>query len=925
MGQNVAQFRWWTRRTIGIEAVNAELEEEGPSASRGFGHRARWRGGSITVVDTLLGSRRACCMNRVGAPPFSAFPGAFALPALIGLIGLSIAGSPAAFAQAVPDPRTQIALPNSQSAAVEDATALLVNPAGIAFVEGFELNLGGFVRANEARAQTDLDATVVTTPLSGFGLGLGAGLTVADGSSSVLRTSAALALAAGHSLSLGAALHGFTSLSGGSQPDWLVDVGAQIRPARWMALGLGIEGLGGESVGALELAPASARLGLSLRPVGEIVTVGVDARLVPGSRDIGSSRYAGEATVVPGAAVRVDLGGLALSVGASMSNLGANVPGDPELEVNGVLEINGGHLGATLLGGVDSILADSQGGAGGARLRASSARWTSLFPEKGRWLSFRLEGEGVQAEDDDGSLLSQLFAEEPRAMNVLAALHNAIEDESIDGVVLELRGLQLGWGRLAELRTALAGLRDAGKKVVVYLDGGDDGDVFLASIADRVYLTPAGSLDFNGLRAEMTYFGDTLEKIGVEVEAVSAGRYKSAPRQFTSDEPSPEEIEVQNALLDGVFGALTESVAAGRGLKVEEVKAIIDRGGLTSTEALEARIIDGVAYRDELKARVEELAGHPVFLEERVLRREERVVRWDTPPRIAVIPVEGTIAMAAGLELFDGGAGAQDIIDALENASSDPDVRAIVLRIDSPGGDALASDLIWRAVIKARDKKPVIASLGDVAASGGYYVASAAHTILAEPNTITGSIGVFGLLFNIERLADDWGVRAYPLERGAVPGPSIFRSLDETERAALQRSVDATYDRFLEAVITGRGQQSGLDKEALRAVADGRVWTGSQAQERKLVDSMGGILDALAEARKRAGLSEDEPIALDVMTGGGGDFGRLTGLARLFASPDRDGMARAVRLLLGDPAALGFALDHEGRPLAVSPVSVHVE
>lgn len=830
-----------------------------------------------------------------------------------------------ASAQGVPDARTGIALPMSQSAAVEDATALLVNPAGIAFVEGFELNLGGFVRTNGVGGQTDLDATLVSTPMKGLGFALGAGLTVTDGSTSVLRTSAGLALAAGQAFSLGGALHGFTSLIGGTQPDWLFDVGAQLRPARWMALGIGIEGIGGEGVGALELGPAAGRLGLSLRPIGETLTLGVDARFIPGSRDPASAAYVGAASVVPGAVARLDLGGVAVSAGVSMKNLGAVAPAPPDLEVMGALELNGNHLGANLLGGVDGLLGNSQSGAGGLRLRVSSAEWTPVFPDRGRWLSFALAGDGVPVEERDDSLLSQLFADEPEAITVLAALHNAVKDESIEGVVLEMRGLSLGWGRLAELRMALTRLRGAGKKVVVHLDGGDDGDVFLASVADRVYLTPSGSLDFNGLRADMTYFGDTLDKIGVQAEAISAGRYKSAPRQLTAGEPSPEELEVQNALLDGVWGALTEMVAAGRGLTVDEVKAIIDRGGLTSSAAVETRIVDGLAYRDELKARVEELAGRPVFIEERFLDSEDRVVRWESPPRIALIPVEGNISMGGGFDLFGGGASAKHIIDAVESAAGDSDVRAIVLRIDSPGGDALASDLIWHAVMKAREKKPIIASLGDVAASGGYYIASAAHTIVAEANTITGSIGVFGLLFNVEELADDWEVQTYPLERGALPGPSVFRSLTDAERASLQRSVDATYDRFLDAVTAGRGQQSGLDKEELRAVAEGRVWTGAQAQERKLVDTLGGILDALEEARSRAGLGTDEAITLDVRSGDGDGLGRLTGLARLFMAPGTDGVAQAVRLLLGDPRAAAFVLAHEGRPLAVTPVRLHVE
>jgi protease-4 len=822
----------------------------------------------------------------------------------------------------VPDPRTGVTLPNAQSAAVEDATALLVNPAGIALVEGFELNLGGLLRTNGTSGQTDVDTTLVTTPMGGLGLGIGAGLSMPAGKTPRGRFSLGVGTAANRSFSLGAALHAIAALQGGSSADWLVDVGAQIRPARWLGVGLVVEGLGDQDLG-----PATARAGVSLRPFGELLTVGVDGRVVPGSRDLGSERWSSEMSFVPGVSARLDLGGVALTAGGSLKNLGAVVPGPPELELVAALELNGANLGATLQGGVDGLFTGTNHGIAGARVRASSSRYPALFGESGRWLALRLAGEGVMAKDEgDEGLLASLFAEEPQAITVLAALHNAAEDPSVEGVLLHLQGLNLGLGRMAELRAVLVKLREAGKKVVVHLEGGDDADVFLASAADRIYLTPAGSLELNGLRAEMTYLGDTLAKIGVEAEAVSAGRYKSAPRQFTSNEPSPEEIEVQNALLDGAWQSITSMIAAGRGLTVDEVKAIIDKGGLTSAEAVSSKIVDGVAYTDELQARVEELAGHPVNLEERFLKREDRVIRWDAPARIALIPVEGTIAMSGGFDLLGGGgASAESLVEAIQRAANDDGVRAIVLRIDSPGGDALASDLIWHAVMKAREKKPVIASMGDVAASGGYYVASAADTILAEPNTITGSIGVFGLLFNVERLADDWGVRTYPFERGALPGPSVFRPLNDAERAALQRGVDATYERFIASVIAGRGKASGLTEEKLREVAEGHVWTGDQAKEKKLVDAIGGVLDALELARERAGLKEDEEVALDVVTGAPDGLGKLVGLARVLAPSGSEGVVRAARLLLGDPAALTFVLDHEGQPMAVAPVTWHVE
>ncbi len=849
-------------------------------------------------------------------PPLPAPRASFALAALV----LS-ATAVEARAQGVPDPRTGIDYPQAQSAAVEDATALMVNPAGLAMMEGSELNLGAFLRAGDNVGATDVDGTVALVPGDGFGLALGGGLTVPLNDVPRLRTSAGLAVGAGRAVSLGVGLHTYTPLAGGGRPDFLVDVGTQLRPSRWLALGAELEGLGNQ-----DIVPTSARVGVSIRPFTELLTVGADARVVPGSRNIASSAWASDLTVVPAAVVRLDLGGLAFSVGANLKNVGAHTASPTELEVLGTIELNGEHIGLAASGGAGGILAAGQQGLAGVRLRASGAQYPGLFPSSGRWLTMTLTGEGVPVDKDHG-ILNQLFGERPQAIAVLNGLRHVAEDPSVEGVVLRVKGMSLGWGRLAEIRAVLEKMRASGKKVVVHLDGGDDADVYLASVADKIYLTPSGGLELNGLRADLTYFGDTLDKVGVEAEAVTAGRYKSAPRTFTSDEPSPEELQVEDALLDGVFGALTEMVAKGRGLSVDDVKAVIDLGGLTAQQAVDKKIVDGLAYEDELQDKVKDLAGHAVNFEEDFLDPTTHEVRWDDPPRIALIPVVGDITMGDGRGgLFGGGgAGSSTIIDSVNDAANDDNVKAIVLRIDSPGGDALASDLIWHAVMKAREKKPVIASMGDVAASGGYYVASAAQEIFAEPNTITGSIGVFGLMFNVERLADDWGVRNVQLQRGKLPGPSLLHGLNEDERAALQGSVDATYQHFLEAVVTGRGKVSGLDKETLEPIAQGHVWTGAEAKERKLVDTIGGIGDALQEARKRAALGPDEEVGLDVLTGRESSLLKLAGLAEVAAGGARAAsLERAVRLLLGDPDALALAVESEGRPLAVAPMRVRV-
>lgn len=823
-------------------------------------------------------------------------------------------------AQGLPDATLGSVVPMAQAAAVEEATALLVNPAGLAYLEGTELDLGAAFRADGLASRTDADGTLAISLGDGVALGLGSGLSVADGAAPRLRGSAGLALGGGP-LALGAAFHALQPLAAGRTTDLLVDVGGQLRPARFLAFGAGIEGMGQRASGS-----ATGRLGVSVRPGAEWLTLGVDARLVPGG-SFGAPEWINRMAVMPAFTARVELGGFAVTAGSTVTGLGLAPTAPPSFDLLVSLEVNGEHVGARALGGVDGVLGSAPGGMGGVRMRASSAAWESIWPSGGRWEELTLTDEGEPQERAEG--LAALFADRPSALEVLAALDDAADDADIDGVLLKLRGLSLGWARLAELRASLLRLKDAGKKVVVHLESGDDADLFLASAADRIYLVPSGQLMVDGLRAEMSYFARALDKLGVHAEAVAAGRYKSAPRAVTHDEPSPEELEVENALLDGVYAALVDAIASGRGLGVDEVKVIIDRGGLTAEQALEAKLIDGLCYDDELDDKLADLAGFKVATRATLLRHTERDLRWDAPPRIAVIPVQGSIAMHgdSGFPFGGAAAGADDFVDAVERAAKDDEVKAIVLRIDSPGGDALASDLMWRAIMKAREEKPVIASMGDVAASGGYYVAAAAHHIFAEDTTITGSIGVFGLLFNVEGLADELGVRSFSLERGANPGPSILRPLTDGQRRALEGSIEATYDRFLTAIVAGRGEAMGLDKDGLRGLAEGRVWTGAQAIERKLVDERGGVLAALAEARDRAGIAADEPIIVDVMTPSAGALADVLGLGVMLFGAEGDAAAwRSVaRLLVGDPARAAFALHHEGRPLALLPATLTLE
>lgn len=807
-------------------------------------------------------------------------------------------------AQGLSDARSGAAFSNTQTAAVDDATALFVNPAGLGAVSGFELGAGyasrfrgvGFDHVGDGSAAL---SGPLGTVAAGFTFD-----TPSQGAPS-WRTSIGAGLQLDEGVLVGASLHSINGVTA------TVDLGTQLRLGRGVAVGLVGEALGSTA--------NAARMGLSLRPIDEVLTLGVDARFKPGAGDATQAFLGGSFT--PGLTARLHVGGVVFGLGTELHNLGGIGP--LTATATAMVQLDLDHVGVALQGGAEGLGDDVINSVVGARGRLSSTQWDSLLPASGRWLELRLAGDGGVVDDDD-SLWDTLFGETPTATRVLTALDNAADDPGIEGVFVRLEGLSMGFGSAAELRASIVRLRAMGKKVAIYMVGGDDVDAWVASAADRVWLTPSSGLSVDGVRGRLVYLRDALGRIGIAAEAVSAGRYKSAPRTFTHTEPSPEELEVEASLLDGAYNALVQGLAEGRHKSEDEIKAAIDLGGLSAPEALERGLVDALAYPDEVGDLLAAFAGRErLTTERRFIDVSPKRERWGQAARIAVVPVTGTIQMGrSGGGLFSGNnAGADDVVEAINAAAGDDSVVAIVLRIDSPGGDALASDLMWRAAMRARDKKPLIASMGDVAASGGYYVASAAHAIFAEENTITGSIGVFGLLFNAEGLLGDLGVRSVELKRGALPGPDLFRGVTDEERARLQQSVNATYERFLDAVVTGRGAER-VTKDKLRELAEGRVWTGAQALQHALVDEQGSIIDALRLARERAGLTATEEIELAIFTGkddlpGLGALGGVMGAA--FGLPRAEAMQQAARLLFGDPALAELAATSNGRTLVLAP------
>jgi protease IV len=440
----------------------------------------------------------------------------------------------------------------------------------------------------------------------------------------------------------------------------------------------------------------------------------------------------------------------------------------------------------------------------------------------------------------------------------LLELRQAERDPSVNGVLLVYDDLNVGWGRAEEVRAAIGRLRAAGKRVFAWAPHLGMRSYYMLCPAERLWLGPSGELKLIGLVQRLTFYKGTLDKLGVQVDVVKIAEYKSAPEAFTRAGSSPPAREMRDAMLDDINERVLGAIAKERKLPVEDVRKLVDHGPFMAQEAKAAKLVDDVKYRDEVDGLLTEAFGHRPRL--RDTPAAPRFARSWRPPRIAVVFVDGDLMDGKSREvpiLNQRIAGSDSITAALKHAREDPSTRAIILRINSPGGSVTASDDIAREVVRTRGKKPILCSMGDVGASGGYYVAAPCERIFAPPSTVTGSIGIFTLKLDVHGLAGRLGLTVESYTRGAHADiSSPFRMWTEDERVVIARQLRLEYTRFLEYVAAGRR----LDLGQVDAIARGRVWTGAQAKARGLVDEHGGLLDALALARRRVGLTPDEPV-----------------------------------------------------------------
>lgn len=443
-------------------------------------------------------------------------------------------------------------------------------------------------------------------------------------------------------------------------------------------------------------------------------------------------------------------------------------------------------------------------------------------------------------------------------VGMMESIQHAKEDDNIKGIYIEPGLFTGGYGHMKEIRDALIDFKESGKFVVAYSELFTEGSYYLCSAADEVYIMPEGFFEFNGLSSEVTFIKGTLEKLKVKPEIFRVGEYKGAVEMFLRDDLSAENREQIESYLNSLYDTYLKEVSASRGIDLNELRTISDSMLVRDNkDAVDMKLLTAQAYSSEVSNIIKSKAGIDEDDELELIEfddyRSSFKLKGDFGTRIAVIVADGDIVSGESSENM---VGSFTIAEELRKARENDRVKAVVLRINSPGGSALASDVMWNEVRLTAEQKPVIASMSNVAASGGYYMAMAADTILAQPNTITGSIGIFLLRFNAEGLLNEHlGVTTDVVNTGKYSDIlTMSRPLSEGEREIIQKQVNQGYETFITKAAKGRN----MNIERMKSLAGGRVWSGTEALERGLVDKLGGLQDAIATAANSAGLEEGD-------------------------------------------------------------------
>ncbi len=721
----------------------------------------------------------------------------------------------------------------------DDALLIDVNPASIGLLPYWSLAyLHSQVDERESWLGTG-DAVFASTPLL-WGLAAGASLqsvrsgvpgSLALGPGRLGRGMGALAIAFAPSPSFGLGMTARALYSSDAAIDGLAtaDLGVVWRPSAWLGLSLVGRDLlasrSGLGTGGLRLGP-SALLSTIFRPFG--------------TADIGL-----EVAVAADHAKRVGGRGALLIPVPYLGSASAALEVENLAERDAVLRLMGGlsvHWGKATAAGGALAPRDFDGQVGWYAMAGVTGASRPGIPQPGCALE-------VEVSDLSATGMAELTL----------LMERAVLDPRVAGVVLRPRTGSMSLAYAQEVRRLITAMQSAGKPVLCHLDSASGSEFYACAGAERIVIDPAGSLRLMGTSLNVVLVGDTLRKIGVRADFVRIGRYKSAPEQLEQNALSQAAREQNEQLLTDVFQRLTGDLASDLGIKRQRVIELMDEGPRSAPRALSAELVAGTADELDLEEDLRRTIGdYP--LKSELGKRAPR--RWGNGTRIAVVIVDGSIVDGDNVDIPLLGihmSGGRTISRTLRALAADPKIAAIVLRVDSPGGEVVASDQIWRAVRAASERKPVVASLGSVAASGGYYVASAAGEIWSDPSTLTGSIGIFYGKIDVAKLAEYIGIKVEFFKRGRYAGAdTVWRPYTPGERALLAESIRSYYRLFLQRISDARG----LSVQQVDRIGRGRVYSGERALEQGLVDHLGGLAAALSRARALAGVSDDTPAVL---------------------------------------------------------------
>ena len=751
-------------------------------------------------------------------------------------------------------------LPDPSLVSSDGAAGVEVNPAAMGLGRSWSVLLHHAELRDDGRLTGGGDALLTSFPLPLVkALTVGSGVqwlrpARAMGYDNSFKMSLAAAWRIKRAFSLGLSYHWFLA-DGDSPMDGLstMDLGLVWRPWEWLGAGMVVRNLTGADYDgfpiqrtwdfellARPLRSYRLELGLGLR-VGER-RGDLDPRFLFSAEPLDGVRLFGQVEMMhrdlyrdddPVADVRFTVG-----VGLHLERL--------ELALSAIMgrplpHRNSGPMGA------DSVRGVYQGI--GATLRIEGARRPPLFNMDARLIVINLKE----------------IKGERELLSVISVLREVERRKDASGVLLHIDSAGLGWAAVQELRAIIKRLRKAGKKTMAYVRAPSGLEYYLAAAAQEVILDPAGGVRLSGLSFRTLYFKGLLSKVGLNAQFVRIAEFKSAPEAYTRATASPDALRVRKAIMADLHTQLINDLSADRNKTADQMRKILDQGPFTPPLAKAAGLVDRVVAPGKIEQVAEKFADARL---ERASVLRRRPSRWQVGAGVAVILVEGDIVRGKSTTIPLLGrrlVGDDTIVRALSWARASSSVKAVVLRINSPGGSAMASHHMWQEVMRLREVKPVVVSMGDLAASGGYYVACAGHRIYAEPATFTGSIGIFTGKFDASGLMSKLGVTVDTLTRGArADMESFHRPYTAAERTFILSRLQHYYNTFLDAVSKGRKDQK-LTRDQVHKLARGRVWTGRQAVKNGLADAEGGLLDAIEEAKRRANISADRQVKLFVV------------------------------------------------------------